>query len=184
VTPSGLGPGVFSFLQLEKLYHREYGIWTTIQRDEILSVWAMTKSLSDKDELAARVWGMLFDYLMASNSQRSGALQRRGMTPNDSRALLSLATVGRPIGELAREWQSDPSNATWIVDRLEKAGLAERQPSPQDRRVKLVLLTAKGARVQAELMAEFRDPPTDLAALGVLDLMALESVMKKLQTEG
>jgi DNA-binding MarR family transcriptional regulator len=144
----------------------------------------MGKSLNDKDELAGRVWAMLFDYLMATNPQRSDALQRRGLTPNDSKALLSLtADAGRPIGELAREWQSDPSNATWIVDRLEKAGLAERQASPQDRRVKLVLLTAKGAQTRAELMAEFRNPPADLAALGVVDLMALESVLKKLQRD-
>lgn len=141
----------------------------------------MSKSLSDKDELTARVWQLMFDYLMSTNPQRSGALQRRGLTLNDSKALISLtADAGRPIGELAREWQSDPSNATWIVDRLEKAGLAERQPSPQDRRVKLVLLTAKGTRTRAELMAEYRKPPADLAALGVVDLMALESVMKKL----
>jgi len=144
----------------------------------------MTDPLSDKDELAARVWRLMFDYLMATNPQRSDALQKRGLTPNDSKALMSLTgDVGRPIGELAREWQSDPSNATWIVDRLEKAGLAERQPSPQDRRVKLVLLTAKGAQTRAELMAEFRNPPADLAALGVVDLMALESVMRKLRPD-
>jgi hypothetical protein len=33
--------------------------------------------------------------------------------------------------------------ATFIVDRLEKAGLSQRSGSPDDRRVKLVMLTAK-----------------------------------------
>ena len=45
----------------------------------------MSKSLNDKDELAGRVWAMLFDYLMATNPQRADALQKRGLTPNDLR---------------------------------------------------------------------------------------------------
>src|SRR5690242_18313955 len=73
---------------------------------------------------------------------RSASLARRNLTPNDARALWSLQLdQGRPIGELAREWECDPSNATFIVDRLETAGLAARKPHPSDRRVKLVSLT-------------------------------------------
>jgi hypothetical protein len=41
---------------------------------------------------------------------------------------------------LADEWRCDASNATWIVDRLEKLGLAERKTVPHGRRVKLVVL--------------------------------------------
>ena len=37
-------------------------------------------------------------------------------------------------------------NATWIVDRLEDLGLAQRQPVLHDERVKLVVLTRKGRR--------------------------------------
>ena len=35
------------------------------------------------------------------------------------------------------------SNATFIIRRLEKAGVAERRPMPGDGRVKLVALTAR-----------------------------------------
>ncbi len=41
----------------------------------------------------------------------------------------------------------DASNMTGIVDRLEKRGLVQREPSPTDRRVKNVVLTAEGERV-------------------------------------
>src|SRR5262249_55031789 len=68
------------------------------------------------------------------------------------------------MGTLAREWHCDASNATWVVDRLERLGFAERRPSPTDRRAKLVVLTARGAKAQSEIMEEFRSPPQDVAA--------------------
>src|ERR1043165_4833043 len=46
--------------------------------------------------------------------------------------------------ELAERMSCDPSNATYVVDRLEKLGLAERTPVPGDRRVKRIVLTDDG----------------------------------------
>jgi DNA-binding MarR family transcriptional regulator len=131
--------------------------------------------------LARRVWRAMFDYLMASAPRRTRALARRGLTPNDSRALFSLDPgQGRSMRSLADEWQCDPSNATWIVDRLEALGLAERRAVPNDRRVKLVALTSKGARTRSSLMQEFYDPPPELAALDGEELQALERILVKL----
>ena len=108
----------------------------------------------------------MFDVLMRSAPQRTHSLSSRGLTPNDSRALHALdAGEGLPMRSLAAAWDCDPSNATWIVDRLEALGLAERRAAPSDRRVKLVALTAKGQRTKAELMEEFYRPPAELAAL-------------------
>ncbi len=131
-------------------------------------------------ELAAETWRLMFDFFISSNPQRSESLQRRGLTPNDSRILNSLDTAGRPIGELARQFNSDPSNTTWVVDRLEKAGLVERRPSPTDRRVKLVALTPLGLETQTALMAEFRVPPAGLAALSPDELEPLHRIFSKL----
>ena len=84
----------------------------------------------------------MFDYLIRSGPHRTRSLAKRGLTPNDSRALFSLAVnEGRTMRTLADSWECDPSNATWIIDRLEKLGLAERRSVPEDRRVKLVVLT-------------------------------------------
>lgn len=132
------------------------------------------------DELAADTWRLMFDFFISSNPQRSDSLQRRGLTPNDSRILNSLDAEGRPIGELARQFNSDPSNTTWVVDRLEKAGYVERRPSPSDRRVKLVALTPRGLETQRALLAEFRVPPPGLAALSTSDLEALHRIFLKL----
>lgn len=131
-------------------------------------------------ELAADTWRLMFDFFVSTNPQRSDSLQRRGLTPNDLRILNSLDTVGRPIGELARQFNSDPSNTTWVVDRLEQAGYVERRPSPTDRRVKLVALTPLGLETQTALLAEFRVPPPGLAALSSDELETLHRIFLKL----
>lgn len=124
----------------------------------------------------------MFDVLMASTATRGRSLVARGLTPNDARALWSLSLEERrPIGTLSEEWECDPSNATFIIDRLERAGLAERRESATDRRVKLVGLTAKGARIKEELMAEYRIPPAQVLQLGEADLLALIEIFKKIR---
>lgn len=140
----------------------------------------MTQGSAD-DDLAARTWRLMFDFFMGTHPQRSDSLRRHGLTPNDARALASLdAGEGRPIGELARQWQSDPSNTTWVIDRLEKAGLVARTASARDRRVKLVGLTERGRHTRDALMAEFRRPPGQLQALDPEDLATLERIFAKL----
>src|SRR5919201_4998778 len=141
----------------------------------------MASSSTAKAVLARRVWSRMFDFLMRTAPERARGLGRLGLTPNDSRALASLdPDEGRTMRSLADEWECDASNATWIVDRLERLQLAERRTIPHDRRVKLVVLTAKGAKVKAELMEEFHTPPAELLALDRADLEALERALEKL----
>ncbi len=123
----------------------------------------------------------MFDYFLASSPARARALERRRLTPNDARALWSLdAAAGRPIGSLADEWACDPANATFIIDRLESAGLARRRDSPEDRRIKLVTLTARGAAIKRALLREYRKPPPELARLPAADLACLLALFTRL----
>src|SRR5215211_3180540 len=115
---------------------------------------------NSKKTLAADVWRGIFDFFVATRSQRDRALERHGLTPNDARALHSLdAREGKTMRALADAWRCDPSNATLMVDRLEKRGLAERRPLPGDRRVKLVVLTSLGAKTKAALRSDMYQPP-------------------------
>ena len=84
---------------------------------------------------------------------------------------------------LADEWQCDPSNATFIVDRLEKLGLASRQPLLHDKRVKLVVLTRKGEKTRTDLLHEFQQPPAEFKGLSRADLDALARIVAKLTPE-
>lgn len=61
---------------------------------------------------------------------------------------------GTPLsrGALAERLQCDPSNVTFLVDRLEERGLVERVTVATDRRVKAVALTAAGAATRDRLI--------------------------------
>jgi DNA-binding MarR family transcriptional regulator len=144
-----------------------------------LEVCSMTTTATET--LARRVWQALFDLVIRSAPDRTASLARRGLTPNDSRGLFSLdPRSGRSMRSLADEWRCDPSNATFIVDRLEELGLASRQPLLNDKRVKLVVLTRKGEKTRSELLKEFHQPPPEFGALERADLAALERIMAKL----
>jgi DNA-binding MarR family transcriptional regulator len=141
----------------------------------------MPKAGAVPSALARQVWSAMFDLLIRSAPARTESLARRGLTPNDSRALFSLDPgAGRPMRSLADEWRCDPSNATFIVDHLEELGLARREAVAHDRRVKLVVLTGKGQKVRGQLLEEFHQPPAEFARLDRADLDALARALAKL----
>src|SRR5713226_8371866 len=111
---------------------------------------------SAKKAAAAAAWRHIFDYIVATASERVAVLDRVGQTPAERRALTSL------------------------VDRLERRGLAKRVAKDCDRRVKDVVLTAKGKRIRSELLASQYTPPSDLMALPQRDLDALRAAASKL----
>jgi DNA-binding MarR family transcriptional regulator len=61
------------------------------------------------------------------------------------------------MGELAERMSCEPSNATFVVDRLEAAGYVERRVHPTDRRAKQILLTAQGAELREQLLAQLTE---------------------------
>jgi DNA-binding MarR family transcriptional regulator len=137
----------------------------------------MSKQTSAKNRaLAAEVWVRLFDFFISTSTQRQRVLAEFDLTPNDSRALHTLdARNGRTMRSLADEWGCDASNATWIVDRLEARGLAERREQPGDRRVKLVVLTPAGVKTRDRLRAAMYEPPDALLDLPSAALQALKA---------
>src|SRR5260370_3370016 len=87
----------------------------------------MARYAAAKKAASAAAWRHIFDYIVASDSERVAVLERLGLTPAESRALTSLdPKAGRSMRSLADEWSNDPSNATWLVDRLERRSLAKR----------------------------------------------------------
>ncbi|HSS92424.1 MAG TPA: MarR family transcriptional regulator [Candidatus Dormibacteraeota bacterium] len=141
----------------------------------------MAKASRASESLAGEVWRQIFDYIVATAPERVAVLERLGLTPAESRALTSLdPNAGRSMRSLAEAWACDPSNATWLVDKLEQQGLARRVAQDGDRRVKSVVLTPKGKRLRAELLESQYTPPRDLVALPQRDLKALSAATSKL----
>ncbi len=84
---------------------------------------------------------------------------------------------GLPIGAIADGLLTRASDTTRLVDRLEKAGLAERLASPVDRRVVLVRATPAGrelfARFTPRLTAYHRSQWANLDASELRELRRL-----------
>src|SRR3989441_12647390 len=134
-----------------------------------------------KAELAAEVWSQIFDFLVATHEQRDRILQRFGLTPGDSKALMHLdSEMAQSMGSLAAAWSCDASNATWMVDRLEQRGLVERRAVAGERRVKAVVLTSEGIAMKAALNEARHEPPPEVLELPRPELEAMAYALAKL----
>lgn len=81
--------------------------------------------------------------------ERWGAMH--GLTEGRLGILFRLYRCGdMPLGELADDLVTTPRNVTGLVDHLERDGLVERVPDPEDRRSVRARLTTDGrARIEA-----------------------------------
>ncbi|MEU3885523.1 MarR family transcriptional regulator [Streptomyces sp. NPDC029041] len=92
-------------------------------------------------------------YLLYRLGLRSGqlfnaCLQESGLRLRHYAVLRFLATTdGALQRELSTRLGYDPSAIVGLVDDLEKLGLAERRPSPDDRRSRIVVLSDSGRDV-------------------------------------
>jgi DNA-binding MarR family transcriptional regulator len=84
------------------------------------------------------------------------------------------------LGRLAQANGVDAPYATLIVDKLEAHGLVERRPHPDDRRRKLVALTAAGHQAIATADAILLRPPPAIRHLPAEDLRQLTGLLTRL----
>jgi DNA-binding MarR family transcriptional regulator len=98
-------------------------------------------------DATAELADVLFNFMPMVVKHVNERLEELGMTNTDYWALRSIESP-MPMKELAHCMEFDPSYVTIVADRLETLGLVERQPHPIDRRVKNLVLTAKGDRLK------------------------------------
>jgi len=84
------------------------------------------------------------------------------------------------MSELSRLLLVSNGNATAVVDRLERDGLAQRTPAPNDRRTVHVALTDAGLKA-FEAMAQGHEARIDalFSGLGADDLDALRDLLQR-----
>jgi DNA-binding MarR family transcriptional regulator len=112
---------------------------------------------SSADDLGLRLSEALFAIEPALNNWLKMGFRARGVTYARLRLMTALRYGGpRRMRDLGDELGVTARNVTGLVDALEREGLVERQPHPEDRRATLVRLTAAGERVSGELLAEQR----------------------------
>src|SRR3954454_14570578 len=135
----------------------------------------------ERSSTAAReAWGLFWQIFMRDKRRRWGILSELGISPQQSMAIGSLKPgEPMPMSALAEALHCDNSNITGIVDRLEAAGLAQRQADARDRRVKAVVLTEQGEQMQIEIQRRAGEPPPTIASLSDEDVIALRDILPR-----
>jgi DNA-binding MarR family transcriptional regulator len=132
---------------------------------------------SDAD-LAARAWRAMSD-LVLDHDRKMAVSDALGLSFARVRALRRLAVEPLTMGALAELLAADPPYITLIVDDLEKRGLVQRTPHPEDRRAKLVQVTAAGRTAAARANAILDEPPAELRDVPAEDLAALIRALER-----
>jgi len=103
-----------------------------------------------------------------------------GLTPPQMFALRALDPQQPvPMRELAAQLKCDSSNVTGLVDGLEAQGLVERRSADHDRRVRMLVVTERGAQVRARITEAVEAVPPALASLSAQDQRALRDILRR-----
>ena len=147
----------------------------------------MTSTVSPARERAGRIsdagsdaWALLLELFQAQRARYGAIASALELSPMQAHALSRLdPSVPVPMNALAETLSCDASNVTGIVDRLESRGLVERQAAPQDRRVKMLSVTPKGAAVRSRFLRRLHAPPPEIRRLPAADQRALRRILAR-----
>jgi DNA-binding MarR family transcriptional regulator len=130
-------------------------------------------------DLARRAWRAMSDVIL-DHDRKVAVSEALGLSWTRVLALRRLAAQPLTLRALAERLTADPPYVTLMVDDLEKRGLVQRLPHPEDRRAKLVQLTAAGHEAAARADAILDEPPAALRDVPAKDLAALLRVLERL----
>ncbi|MEU6739809.1 MarR family winged helix-turn-helix transcriptional regulator [Streptosporangium sandarakinum] len=94
--------------------------------------------------------GMLMHAGHVLTTRLTAALAEIGITPRDQCVLWHAAEAERTQIQLAELADLDKTTMVVTIDKLERAGYAERRPSSTDRRARIISVTEEGLRIVAE----------------------------------
>ena len=111
--------------------------------------------------------------------------EAQGLGPGEFDVIATLRRSGKPYRltptELYESLMLSSGGMTARLDRLEKAGLIERQPNPEDRRGTLVGLTRKGlALIERIVGLHVENEARALAVLSKAEQKELNRLLEKL----
>jgi DNA-binding MarR family transcriptional regulator len=135
--------------------------------------------LIEGDDLTRALTATFFGVMQRMKQHSARRAADYDMSVAQVRALYALR---EPLSmrELADRLYLDPSNLTALVDRLEDLGLVERTADADDRRVKRLVITARGEAVADEIIsAVFAESPV-FGVLGAREQRELHDLLTRL----
>jgi DNA-binding MarR family transcriptional regulator len=132
-----------------------------------------------EDELNLCIMEALSEVVKQAATLGQGLAQLFGLSVSD---LVGLIKLKEPMSmkEMGQRMHCDPSFVTMVTNGLEKRGLARRETSERDRRVKNVTLTAEGASMRERLEKEFASKVPWAEALSVPERECLLTMLRKM----
>lgn len=141
----------------------------------------MVTARASKQRAAEHAWALMHQFVEAQ-SRRSELAEALGFRLGGGRGkvLFHLRSGPLTLRQLAEANGVDAPYATLIVDKLEAHGLVERLPHPDDRRRKLVTLTAAGHSAIASADAILLRPPPAMSTFSPDELAQLAAFVTRL----
>ncbi|MBM7494233.1 DNA-binding MarR family transcriptional regulator [Micromonospora luteifusca] len=124
-----------------------------------------------------RVCGLVKDLANQIDAHLRARTAALGLTASQGNLLREL-THPLTLRELAERMSCEPSNITFIADRLEEQGYLERHPHPGDRRAKQLVLTPKGTELRERLL-KLLSEDSPLAPLAPEEQDALQHLLAR-----
>jgi MarR family 2-MHQ and catechol resistance regulon transcriptional repressor len=113
---------------------------------------ASASTLGSREQAALKLWVVLTKAHAAIAEHAQEDARAVGLTIGEFAVLEMLHHKGPTLlGEIQRRVLVSSGGITFLVDRLEKKGLVERQNCPSDRRARYAVLTPKGDALIREI---------------------------------
>ena len=129
---------------------------------------------------AQEAWRLMCTFFWEMKPRMMRVAAESGLTPPLLFALRVLdPDKPVPMRDLASQLHCDNSNVTGLIDRLEAQGLVQRREDEHDRRVRMLVVTERGAAVRERAQAVMDEVPAAIAALSAADQRALRDVLRR-----
>lgn len=124
----------------------------------------------------------LLEFLLTAKQGLMSVARTYDLTPIQAMTVVLIdVDTPKPMNALQKLYNCDASNITGIVDGLAEKGLVVRSELAEDRRVKILLLTPKGIKLQKILAQSFMQIDQEmLDELTNSELVAFKSIIIKL----
>jgi DNA-binding MarR family transcriptional regulator len=138
------------------------------------------KAIAEDADLARRAWRVMSG-LVHDQDRKVAVSEALGVSWARVLLLRLLAAEPKTLRAIAEWLAADAPYVTLMVDDLERRGLVRRKPHPEDRRAKLVQLTAAGRAAAARAEAILDEPPPALREVRAKDLATLLRVLERVR---
>jgi DNA-binding MarR family transcriptional regulator len=129
---------------------------------------------------AQEAWALMSRLFWEMRPRMLRTAAETGLTPPQLFALRQLDPEQPvPMRALAQALHCDSSNVTGLVDGLAAQGLVERREAEHDRRVRMLVVTERGAAVRVRMQAAMQEVPEPIAGLSAEDQRALRDILRR-----